>query len=553
MLAKLHISNFVLITQLDVDFGSGFTVITGETGAGKSILLGALSLILGGRAEISGKGKPDSKVIVEGEFNIEKYNLEPFFEENNLDYDPQNTCLRREIIPSGKSRAFVNDTPVSLSVLKSLGEQLVDIHSQHENQLLLKPKFQLQFLDAFAKNLGKVKDFGGKYETWKSLNTQLSKLQETERTAREKEDYIRFQLNEIEELDIQNLNFEELQTELEILENSDAIKLGLQGASMQIDDGEINALGSLKSALSSLESVSRLSPAFADLVDRLKSLIIELDDINSEILNKESKVESNPDRAELLQDRMDKINKVLFKHGIKEIQELIEFQYKIESELNQLDQYSEELGIIQAKISEVEKSLSELAVQISTNRKKAAPKLEKLIADGLGNLGMPNAKLMILVSDLSQFSPTGMNGINLKFTANKGFDPQPLEKVASGGERSRLMLVLKQIHSSVEQTPTLILDEIDTGISGEIAAKTATMLAKMASDAQIISITHLPQVAGKGSHHLLVSKSSGGKKSETQLKNLNPEERKIEIARMLSGEIISEAAMINAEQLMDKN
>ena len=550
MLSKLQISNYVLINKLEVDFKSGFTVITGETGAGKSILLGALSLILGGRANTSSKGNPDKKIIAEGEFNIENYDLKSFFENHDLDYEPNATNLRREIVPSGKSRAFINDTPVPISILKALGERLVDIHSQHENQLLLKPTYQLQFLDAFAGLTGKVVLFSKDYSNWKLLKNNLSELIENEQKARQEEDYLRFQLTEIEEAELDKVDFKELQSELDILDNADGIKAGLQSALHHISEGEPSATALLKESLTNLQETVNLSDGFKELVERLNSVIIELDDINSEIEYQEGVVESNPEKADYIRTSIDKINHLLFKHGLTKIEELHALETKLVDSLNTIDGFTEEISKVQIQLKKLEEKMQKTAQTISDKRMKIAPKLETMISGGLQNLGMPDAQLFIKLLEKKEFSSTGKDEITLQFSANKGFEPQALEKVASGGERSRLMLVLKKIHASVASTPTLILDEIDTGISGEIAAKTAQMLSEMAKDSQIISITHLPQVAGKADHHQQVSKSAEGEKTETRLKTLTKEERKLEIARMLSGEDISKAALENAEQLM---
>ena len=550
MLSKLYISNYVLINKLEVEFKPQFTVITGETGAGKSILLGALSLILGERANIASKGNPDKKIIAEGEFNIENYQLKPFFDTHDLDYEPRVTSLRREIVPSGKSRAFINDTPVPISVMKHLGSKLVDIHSQHENQLLLKPTYQLQFLDAYAGLNKKVEQFAKHYGDWKLLSDSLSVHIENEKKARQEEDYLRFQLTEIEEAQLDKIDFKEQQLQLDILDNADVIKSGLQGALNQISDGDVNAIALLKEALTKLQDISHLSNGFTELVERLNSVVIELDDINADIEYQDGVVESNPEKAEFIRTGIDKINHLLFKHGLTQIEELYELERNVQKGINQIDGYAQEILNVEVELKNLEEKMTKLADSISVKRKSTAPKLEKLISQGLHNLGMPDAQLIIKLEDKSSFTVTGKDEITLQFSANKGFEPQALEKVASGGERSRLMLVLKKIHASVASTPTLILDEIDTGISGEIAAKTAQMLSEMANDSQIISITHLPQVAGKANHHQQVSKSAEGDKTETSLRTLNQEERKLEIARMLSGEDITEAALQNAEQLM---
>ena len=550
MLSKLQISNYVLINKLEVDFNSGFTVITGETGAGKSILLGALSLILGERVKTSSKGNLEKKIIAEGEFNIENYALQSFFEKNDLDFEPKSTSLRREIVPSGKSRAFINDTPVSISTLKSLGEKLVDIHSQHENQLLLKPTYQLQFLDAFSGLTDKVESFSNDFLEWKILNNSITELIENEHKARQEEDYLRFQLTEIEEAELGKVDFKSLQSELDILDNSDAIKLGLSGALHQLSEGDTNAVNLLKEGLTNLQNLANLSDEFKEVESRLNSIIIELDDINADIEYQSGIVESNPEKADYIRSSIDKVNHLMFKHGLTEIDELVALESQLQQSLKEIDGFTEEIAKAKLKLSKLESKMQKSADFLSSKRKQIAPRLEKLIGEGLTNLGMPDAQLIISLNKRDEFSSTGTDEIELNFSANKGFEPNALEKVASGGERSRLMLVLKKIHASVASTPTLILDEIDTGISGEIAAKTAQMLSEMSTDSQIISITHLPQVAGKANHHQQVSKNADSSKTETQLRTLTLEERKQEIARMLSGENITDAALENAVQLM---
>lgn len=540
----------MLIDELEVDFNSGFTVITGETGAGKSILLGALSLILGERANLSSKGKPDKKIIAEGEFNIENYQLQAFFESHDLDFEPKNTHLRREIIPSGKSRAFINDTPVALGVLKSLGEKLVDIHSQHENQLLLKSNYQLQFLDSFADLNKVVANFAIDFNKWKELKTELETLKDNEQKARQEEDYLRFQMSEIEEAELGKKDFKEIQRELEVLENADGIQSGLQSAIEYISDGDHNSLSLLKEALNGLQNSSNLSATFSELADRLNSVIIELDDLSSEVEYQNGLVESNPEKAGYLRESLDKINHLLHKHNLSEIDELLELEGTLQASIKQLDGFTDQISKAETKLNDLSLKMEKSAEAISKKRKQQAPKLEKDITNGLAGLGMANTQIQIAFSKRGEFNTSGIDDIQIMFSANKGFDMQPLEKVASGGERSRLMLVLKKIHASVASTPTLILDEIDTGISGEVAAKTAQMLSEMANDSQIISITHLPQVAGKANHHQEVSKSVKGDKTTTSLRSLTNQERKLEIARMLSGEDITDAALQNAEQLM---
>lgn len=550
MLSKIYVSNYVLIDQLEVEFNSGFTVITGETGAGKSIILGALALILGERAQIKGKRIPDKKIVVEGEFNIEAYQMKAFFEQQNLDFEPQQTCLRREILPSGKSRAFINDTPVNIAVLKTLGQKLVDIHSQHENQLLLKPLYQLQFLDAFAGIEGKLNEYETVFKKWKKIQVAHADLLEKEQSARKEEDYIRFQLSEISEIDTANIQFQMLQDELNVLEHADAIKMGLNGAVHCLTGGDVSAVQLLKESITRVEEISKISSEYKEYEERLNSVIIELDDINSSMEYSDSKVESDPEKALHIREVIDKVNHLMFKHNLSEFDELVAFGNKLQNALNQIDGFADEIIQKSEELKAQEKKMLKLADEISKKRKKFAPKLEKLISADLSELGMPNTAIQILLKDKGKCTLSGKDEIEILFSANKGFEPQSLEKVASGGERSRLMLVLKKIHASVAATPTLILDEIDTGISGEVAAKTAQMLSEMAINSQIISISHLPQVAGKASHHLEVSKASDNDVTETKLRVLSLAERRTEIARMLSGENITEAALENADQLM---
>jgi len=550
MLTKIFVSNYVLINQLEVDFNSGFTVITGETGAGKSIILGALGLILGQRAQLSGKRFPDKKVIVEGEFNIENDRLQGFFNDHNLDYEPQHTSLRREISNSGKTRAFINDTPVNVSVLKSLGEKLVDIHSQHENQLLLKPVYQLQFLDAYAGLTGKVEVFAKEYDLWKKLQSEFQILTEKEQNARKEEDYLRFQLSEINELGLQNIQFDALQEELNMLEHADAIKLGLNEASYRISNGDVHAIQLLKDSVAQIEDLAKLSEEFGEYVERLNSVIIELDDINSSIEHKDSLVESNPEKAMHIRETIDQVNHLMYKHNLSEIEELLKLETDLQTKLNEIDGFADEIQVKTKELQEQEDRMTKLSSEISKKRKLHIPDLQKQIITDLAELGMGNTILEIVLDKKESFGKTGMDEIQILFSANKGFATQSLEKVASGGERSRLMLVLKKIHASVASVPTLILDEIDTGISGEVAAKTAQMLSEMSNDSQIVAISHLPQVAGKAVHHLEVSKSSEDEVTETSLRVLSNAERRVEIARMLSGENITEAALENANQLM---
>jgi DNA repair protein RecN (Recombination protein N) len=552
MITRLVVSNYVLISQLEVDFVSGFTAITGETGAGKSIILGALGLLLGQRADAASRKHSDKKAIAEGTFNLTGYALAPFFAAHDLDYDETHTTLRREILPSGKSRAFVNDTPVKLTTLKALGEQLVDIHSQHENQQLLQPVYQLRFLDAFAGLSKQVEKYSHSYRSYKASLKELEARIATQAEALQKADYLAFQLQELDEAQVNQVNFEELKAEYELLDNADEILQHVSGALFALNDADETAITRVKDAINHVADMGSLAHS-EELVKRLESVAIELDDIRLELENVGNNVEANPNKLMELKEQMDAINRLLYKHQLTEFEQLVDLQINLQNQLDGITHGDEQIEALEQDVTKHLKEASQLANSLHAARQKAQLKLAKAINSHLARLGMPNAVVAFELTPTEQLDALGNTQLRVLFSANKGFTPEPLEKVASGGERSRLMLVLKKIFAEVAQTPTLILDEIDTGISGEVAAKTANMLAEMTGNSQVVSITHLPQVAAKANAHFLVHKQVEGDTTVTQLRTLSLEERAQEIARMLSGENVTDLAIENAKQLMAVN
>ena len=547
MLNSLHIENYVLIKKLDLNFESGFSVITGQTGAGKSILLGALNLVLGARADLKSIKEGAEKCIIEAVFDIANYNIKDFFEENDLDYSTE-CILRREVSASGKSRLFINDTPVNASILRSLADQLIDIHSQHENLLLRDNNFQLSVLDITAKNQELLNNYKKLYKSHLQISKTIETLEEELSKGKEELDYLQFQFNQLEESKLVESEDTDIETELTILEHANDIKHALLEAenTLSTDNG---VLAMLKSIENTLSSVSKYSTYCEELASRVSSCTIELKDIASELYNESEKVDSDPERLEYLTERRDLIYSLCQKHRVKTVTELIEIRDELEQKISLIDNSDEEIEKLKQERDNIYQNLLAEAYKISQKRKTQALEIEKSLVEQLSALGMPNCEVKFEITPHNAPTSTGIDKVELLFSSNKNKSPQPIDKTASGGEISRVMLCLKYLLANSTSLPTLIFDEIDTGISGEAADLTAKMLKKMSANVQIISISHLPQIAAKASTHYFVEKSG---ESETTVTMLNTEERVTAIARMLSGSTLSDAAIKNAQALLSE-
>jgi DNA repair protein RecN (Recombination protein N) len=549
MLRHLSIKNYALIDSLEIDFQEGLSIITGETGAGKSILLGALGLILGQRAEMQVIKDASEKCIIEGVFDVKGLNLEAFFAANDLDFENP-VILRREIKVSGTSRAFINDTPVSLVQLKELGSMILDIHSQHQNLLLSEGRYQMEVMDAFAGNEDLIKEYSECYKQWKNHLARLNKLIEQEKESKLRQDYLQFQFDELSNGNLIDGELQLIEEQLETLENAEEIKISLSGAKNILSDGEINVLSMLKSAKQQLASVVKYNPASEDLFKRLESCIIELSDVNVEIETLEETIHHDPQKISELSQRVDFLNHLLQKHYLKTEAELLSLLDKLEAELLAIGSLESEIENLKKETEEQEKTLEIFAQKIGEKRKKAAPGFQKEVENILLHLGMPQAKIQVEISPLSSLSWDGKEKVGFLFSANLGSSLNEISKVASGGEISRLMLAVKSILAKIRTLPAIIFDEIDTGVSGEVASKLGTVLKGLGDHMQVIVITHLPQIAGKGKTHYEVFKKLEGNKTRTSIKLLTHEERIVELAKMLSGENPSQVALQNAKELI---
>ena len=549
MLLHLFIQNYALIEELNIDFSNGFSAITGETGAGKSIIIGALSLILGQRADNAVLLNKEKKCIIEGTFDIKKLDVEDFFKDNELDYDGQ-CILRREISPNGKSRAFINDTPVNLNLLKDIGDKLVDIHSQHTTLTLNNSDFQMTVLDNYAGNAEVLASYHKDFLAYQKLKNQLKELKEKGQENTARQDYIQFLYNELEAASLKENEQDENEQELEILNNAEDIKTGLNKTIFTLSTSEFNLLSQLTDINNTLLRISNYHPQIKELHERMNSCVIELKDISNDAEAIEQKILSDPSKLEEIKQRLDLIYRLEKKHNINTIEELIKVRDQISDELLHFSNLDD-------KIKEIEKSLAVyfdkikvLSDTISKKRRQAIPKLEKDITDILSELAMHDARIKIDLSDNDDFNGSGRNSILFLFNANKGGEFRELSKVISGGELSRLMLAIKSVISKQNILPTVIFDEIDSGVSGDIAGKVGKIMQKMGEGMQIISITHLPQIAAKASQHYFVSKFSDGKRTQSTIKKLTNEERVEEIAKLLSNEDVSSAALATAKELM---
>lgn len=549
MLTSLKISNYALIEELHMKPHESFTIITGETGAGKSILLGALGLIIGQRADLNTLKDKSRKCIIEAQFQIKNHHLSSFFKAQDLDYD-ELTIVRREITPNGKSRAFVNDTPVNLNQLKELGIRLIDIHSQHNTLTLNHNQFQLQVIDAIAGNKSTLVDYLTAFSTYKKLRKQLSEKEASIAQAKAEENFLQFQFDELDQLQLvadEDVLLEEEQRSLEHIEDTkEAVGLALNALINQ----EENAMDLIRLSKTNLVNASKYNKPSVELSERLGSVFIELQDIVNELEGVNDRLEYEPERLEYIRERLSAIYSLQKKHGLSSVEELLALKSKLEEKLLSIANYDDDINQLKSAVVAAETSLQKLADRLAEKRAIAKPQLEDEVKKILHRLGMKNAILTVQIIPQEKFSTTGKEEVRFLFTANKGLESRELSKVASGGELSRLMLAIKRILAQKEQLPTIIFDEIDTGVSGEIADKVGEILKEMSYDLQIVSITHLPQMAAKGDMHLKVYKEDMNNLTHSYIKTLSKEERIEEVAKMLSGSKTTVAAIDNAKVLL---
>jgi len=551
MLQSIYIQNYALINELEIDFNNGLNIITGETGAGKSILLGALSLILGQRADTSVLKDKTHKCFVEAKFQINQYHIKEFFKENDLDYEDL-TTIRREINDKGKSRAFINDTPVNLTVLKDLSNNLIDIHSQHESLLLGDDHFQLSLVDSFANHQEILDTYRNKFEEYNILTSEYKKLLNNADKAKSDLDYYQFQFEQIEALKLVEGEQEEMEAELEQLNHAEEIKLNLTNSEHLLSGEEISIISNIKQTKSAVESISKYIKEGEDLVQRIDSVYIELQDVNSEIEKLNEKIEHDPARIEFIRERLDTIYSQQQKHKVASINELIKIKEELQQKIDHITSYDFETEKIKKEIDSLNNELIALSNKISENRKHIIPKIENKVIEILQQLGIPNANFKVEQVSSDEFLPTGKEFIKFLFSANKNVALEELSRVASGGEISRLMISIKSLIVETTTLPTIIFDEIDTGTSGEIADKMGSIIKRMSENMQVINITHLPQIASKGDFHYLVYKKDNHETTNTYIKLLSKDERINEIAKMLSGEALTDAAIQNARVLLSK-
>jgi len=553
MLTKLFVKNYALIEELDIDFGNGLTIITGETGAGKSILLGALSLVLGSRADTSVLLNKTDKCIVEGTFNIDGYGLDGFFEKYEIDYSPI-TIIRREINPAGKSRAFINDTPVNLNQLSEIGDKLIDIHSQHQTLMLNESVFQLSVLDSFTETVKLREEYSKLYKEYKAYKKEYEGLRENYEKNRADFEYYSFQIEQLENAKLVAGELEELEKEQELLTHAEEIKSGLTNAAdLFSSDDSPSILNMLKESKSYLSKIAGYLENGEELLGRAESVYIELDDIATEIAKIAEETEANPERLQIIRERIDLLFSLIQKHRVNNIDELLSKKIEIRNIVERLVTSDDRILELESAIANQIVELEQLAANISKSRKDVLPGVEHKVTELLKNLGMPNARFLIELTDTNDFTPTGKNRAEFMFSANKQIQPENLSKTASGGELSRVMLSLKSFLSRNSGLPTIIFDEIDSGVSGEVANKVGVILNEMGRFMQVINITHLPQVAARGNVHYHVYKDDSGETTVTRIRLLTNEERTIEIARLLSGSEITQAALSNAKELISNS
>ncbi|WP_027878755.1 DNA repair protein RecN [Mesoflavibacter zeaxanthinifaciens] len=550
MLTGLSIKNYALIDQLQVSFNDGFTIITGETGAGKSILLGGLSLILGKRADLSSLRDTEKKCIIEATFDISNYNLKSLFIAEDLDYEAQ-TIIRREILPSGKSRAFVNDSPVKLNSLQLLGEKLIDIHSQHETLQLTDDNFQFQVIDALAETSENLVTYKEYLKTYKSLQKELKQLQQFQAEAIKEHDYNSFLLNELVSANLKPDELAELEEEFEVLSNVESIQEKLESVNQLLSEEQIGVLTNLREVKNTMQKLALISANYKDLSERVNSALIELDDVATEVEGFQTELDVNPKRLEEVEGKLSAINNLMQKHIVQTIPELIEIREQLAQKVEATENVDKDILNKEKEIKAVVKQLDREAAIITKKRNEAIPKLITQLEDILSQLGMPNAQFKITLNKSEIFLFNGKDELDFLFSANKGGQFNTLKKAASGGELSRIMLAIKSILSKYIKLPSIIFDEIDTGVSGEISNKMADIMSQMSQKMQVFSITHLPQIAAKGNTHFKVYKQDIDNVTTSNLVKLEYDERVVELAQMLGGAALSESAIAHAKQLLN--
>lgn len=553
MLQSIHIQNYALIDKLDIDFTPGFSVITGETGAGKSIILGAIGLLLGQRADVKAIKNGTSKCIVEARFCIASYGLKAFFQELDLEYDPEECILRREVYASGKSRAFINDSPASLNQMKALGEKLIDVHSQHQNLLLNKEGFQLNILDILAQDEKQLEAYKQVYRYYKDISNTLEELIIQAEKSRQDEDYLRFQLEQLEEASLHSGEQTELEQEAETLSHTEEIKANLYKAQQLIDGTEANGiLSQTKDCQQALQNISNVYPSASEWVERLRSCYIELKDIAHDLSVAEEETEFNPERLDYVNERLNLIYNLQQKHRVTTIEALLELAENYRHQLNDISSFDERIAELNQQKEALYNKVLEQARQLTNLRTKSAHHIEEQMKKLLIPLGMPNVRFAVELTSRKEPDLNGLDNVTFLFSANKNGALQNVASVASGGEIARVMLSLKAMIAGAVKLPTIIFDEIDTGVSGSIAEKMALIMRDMGrQNRQVISITHLPQIAARGTTHYKVYKKDTETGTNSYIHRLTPEERVKEIAHMLSGSVLTEAALNNARALLE--
>lgn len=552
MLKSLYIKNYALIDSLEIDFESGFSVITGETGAGKSIILGALSLILGQRADLKTIKQGETKCVIEGTFDVSAYDLKGFCEEAGIDYDPDTYILRREILSTGKSRAFINDTPVSLNDLKDLGSQLIDIHSQHQNLMLGDSRFQMQVVDLLAGTGVLLKEYREAFKLYKNADTALSNLKDLAARSKEDEDYLRFQFEALEEAKLVEGELEELEQEQETLNHAEDIKSALYKVYTLLSDDDKGVVSSLKEGLTAARSLSGIYVNAESIAQRLEAAYIDLKDLSTETERYAGDVEFNPERAAFIEQRLDQIYTLQQKHRVSSVAELIELYNDIRAKLNSIDSYDQQIEELQKDLTQKQEKMLVHAEKLSKKRKLATKDIEKKLIEKVAYLGIPNVRFECEITARNYPDASGIDDLQFLFSANKNVPLQPVAEVASGGEISRVMLCLKSMIAGATALPTIVFDEVDTGVSGEVADKMGHIMQEFGGQMQVLAITHLPQIAAKGQAHYFVYKSHEGDSTTTNLRKLTEEERIKELAQMLSGSHVTEAAIENAKVMLGK-
>lgn len=550
MLQTLQIKNFALIEQLHIDFSGRLSIITGETGAGKSILLGALGLVLGKRADLTSLKDKDKKCVIEAHFEIGDYNLKDFFARADLDYE-DTTIIRREILPSGKSRAFVNDSPVNLQELQKLGNYLIDIHSQQQTRELSDEQYQMYIVDAVADNANLITTYKKQLSGYKSLQSQLAKAQEQKANLTKEQDYNNFLLDELVSAKLKAGEQEELEAELEKLSNVEFIKESLAKAIAIANDEQVGVLQNIKEIKAALQKISTITPEYHEFYERINSMLIELDDVAEGLSQNFEALVDDPEQLGLINQKLQLLYTLQKKHNVATVEELIAIEEELQGKVVQSGELEATIAKLETEIAKAKTGIDETAATISEKRKAAIPVLTEKITAILKELGMPNARFNFKITAADSYYATGKDTVSLLFSANKGTDFGLLKKVASGGEMSRIMLAVKAVLADYYKLPTIIFDEIDTGVSGEISNKMGDIMKQMSRDMQVFAITHLPQIAAKGDQHYKVFKTTQGETTVSELKLLSENERVQEIAEMLSGKDISDSALNHARALLN--